>query len=224
MSRIAITLVLTAFLHVVSTPSYSIAESSESARASILKAENHFQKSFLLAEAPQQEKQLLTAQGILLDALKQDSNSADLHAKFSQVTGRIALLRGNKEKIKLGQQIKSHADRALALNPNQPIAHAVLGVWNYELAELSGLERFFAKILYGAVPEGDMGKAIEHLTKATQLAPNEIFYRVALAKAMIAFDRDSDAKKELIAALALPIASAADPPLKLEAKDILEDL
>jgi tetratricopeptide (TPR) repeat protein len=188
----------------------------------ITNADAHFQKSFLL-EADEQEKELIAAQHIIATALKATPTSADLEAKYAQITGRLALFRGNKEKIRLGIQVKEHADRAIAIDPQQPVANAVLGVWHYELAKLSGFERFFAGLLYGDVPEGDMGKAAEYLSKAVRLKPAEVFYRVALAKSLIELKRKDDAKRELEAVLKLPSVSTADPQLKKEAHDLIDD-
>ena len=211
----AASLLLLSSIHAAPSRAASVAEDTV-----IQAADGHFQKSFLQKDEKQDEE-LIAAQRILVAALERLPNSADLHAKYAQVTGRLALFRGNKEKIKLGKTIKDHADRALTINPEQPMANAVLGVWHYELAQLSGFQRFFAKILYGEVPDGDLSLASQHLSLAVRLAPQEIFYRVALAKVFLAENRKEEAVALLKSAIALPARSTSDPELKKEAKELL---
>ena len=79
------------------------------------------------------------------------------HFRLSVALGRLALFRGGKEKIKLSRQVKEEAEKAIALNPEADLAYHVLGRWHQNMANLSSVLRFFAKVLYGGVPPGTNG-------------------------------------------------------------------
>jgi len=176
----------------------------------------------------QQEAMYLKAKAILLEALKLDSTSAEIgssvYARLGQVTGQIALFRGGEEKIKLGMEIKQFADKSLALNPNNAMANAILGIWHYELANLDFVSRTFVKIFFGGVPDGSFEYAEKYLAKAVSLEPSVIYYRNAYAKVLIKLGRDAEARQQLKAALSLPMIVAGDKQNKREARELLTQL
>ncbi len=176
----------------------------------------------------QQEAMYLKAKAILLEALKLDSTSADIgssiYARLGQVTGQIALFRGGQEKIKLGIEIKQFADKSLALNPNNAMANAILGIWHYELANLDFVARTFVKFFFGGVPDGSFEYAEKYLAKAVSLQPSVIYYRNAYAKVLIKLGRNEEARQQLKAALSLPMTVAGDRQNKSEARELLAQL
>lgn len=176
----------------------------------------------------QQEAMYLKARSVLLEALKLDSTSAEIgsaiYARLGQVTGQIALFRGGEEKIKLGLDIKNYADKSLALNPNNAMANAILGIWHYELANLDFFSRALVKLFFGGVPDGSFEYAEKYLAKAVALQPSVIYYRNAYAKALIKLGRDEEARQQLKAALALPMMVAGDKQNKRESKELLAQL
>lgn len=176
----------------------------------------------------QQEAMYLKARAILLDALQLDSTSAEwgseIYARLGQVTGQIALFRGGEEKIKLGLEIKNFADKSLALNPNNAMANAILGIWHYELANLDFVSRTFVKLFFGGLPEGSFEYAEKYLAKAVSLQPSVIYYRNAYAKVLIKLGRDEDARQHLKAALSLPMMVAGDKQNKRESRELLAQL
>lgn len=171
-----------------------------------------------------QEAMYLKAKAALEEALRREPENADVYARLGQVTGQIALFRGNKEKVKLGLEIKRYADRALELDPKNAMAHAVLGIWHYELAGLGFFERLFAKALFGDVPEGSYEQAAAHLGNAVAESPNVIFYRNAYAKALLKLGRAAEAKAQLESALKLPMLVAGDKQNKRESRALLADI
>lgn len=176
----------------------------------------------------QQEAMYLKARSILLDALQLDSTSADvgsaIYARLGQVTGQIALFRGGEEKIRLGLEIKNFADKSLALNPNNAMANAILGIWHYELANLDFVSRTLVKLFFGGVPDGSFEYAEKYLAKAVSLQPSVIYYRNAYAKVLIKLGRDEEARQQLKTALSLPMMVAGDKQNKRESKELLTQL
>lgn len=171
-----------------------------------------------------QEAMYLKAKSALELALKKSPANPDIYARLGQVTGQIALFRGNKEKVKLGLEIKEYADKALALDASNAMANAVLGIWHFELAGLGFVERTFAKLLFGGVPEGSYEQSAKHLAKAVSQSPDVIFYRNAYAKALLKLGRDAEAKQQLEIALKLPLIVAGDKQNKRESRLLLADI
>ncbi|MDW8437054.1 MAG: tetratricopeptide repeat protein [Chloroherpetonaceae bacterium] len=201
----------------------SVKDDCATAEVFIKLADAYFYGGYELPKA-KQEEMYLKAKASLEAALKREPENPDIYARLGQVTGQLALFRGNKEKVKLGLEIKGYADKALALDSKNAMAHAVLGIWHYELAGLGFIERTFAKLLFGDVPEGSYEQAAEHLAKAVAESPNVIFYRNAYAKALLKLGRIEEAKRHLEIALKLPMLVAGDRQNKRESRALLADL
>lgn len=186
-------------------------------------ADAYFYGAYVKPKA-QQEPLYLKAQQTLQSALKIDSSNANVYARLGQVTGQIARFRGAQEKVKLGLSIKSYADKALAIDPNNPIGNAVMGIWHYELANLSFVERFFGKMFFGDIPKGSFDTAAVYLEKAVKLSPNMIYYRYSYAKTLIELDRRAEARKQLEIALNLPYVVSGDKKNKEDLRELLIQL
>ncbi|ACF12966.1 conserved hypothetical protein [Chloroherpeton thalassium ATCC 35110] len=172
----------------------------------------------------EQEALYLKAEKTLRHALTIDSTNAGIYARLGQVTGQLALFRGGKEKVKLGLKIKSLADSALALDPKNPIGNAVLGIWHYQLADLSFFEKFFGKVFFGGIPEGSYDTSAVYLKKAVELAPQMTYYRYYYAKALIEIDQRKEAQKQLETALSQPPLVLADKKNEKQLRELLEDI
>ena len=117
-------------------------------------------------------------------AVRADSMGADGHYALSMVLGRLSRTKSSKERVRYAKIIYDEAMRAIELNPNHDNAHHVLGAWNAEVKRLSGIQRFFAKTLFGG---GFMGKAnwddaVKHLQRAVEINPQHVYHRLELAE------------------------------------------
>jgi tetratricopeptide (TPR) repeat protein len=134
------------------------------------------------------------------------------------------LFRGGKEKINLSKEIKAEADTAVALNPQADLAYHVLGRWHQNLANLGGVLRFFAKVLYGGAPPGSNEEAVAMFKKAIEINPNHIEHYLELARTYEFMDREDLMKEPLQKVLALPNVEEKDPTFKKEAEEMLKDI
>lgn len=146
------------------------------------------------------------------------------HLKLSTALGRLALFRGGKEKIKLSKLVKTEAEKALELNPESNIANHILGVWQQNVANLSGLLKFFAKVFFGEKLKGSNEEAVKYLKRAIELDPNHIEHYLELAKTYEYMKEKELMQKPLQMVLDLPSTEEDDPEFKQEAKEMLEDL
>lgn len=107
------------------------------------------------------------------------------HANVSMamILGKSTLTKSGKEKLKNARVIKKHLDIALKTNPNNYLAWHILGRWNYEISNVSAVERAGAKIFYGGVPNGTIQNAIMYFEKSKSLQPLFILNYISLANA-----------------------------------------
>lgn len=201
----------------------TLPEEDRTSEVCVKLADAYFYGGYELPKS-KQEAMYLKAKSALELALKKSPLNPEIYARLGQVTGQIALFRGNKEKVKLGLEIKEYADQALALDANNAMANAVLGIWHFELAGLGFIERTFAKLLFGGVPEGSYEQSAKYLAKAVAESPNVIFYRNAYAKALLKLGREAEAKAQLEIALKLPLIVAGDKQNKRESRLLLASI
>jgi len=159
-------------------------------------------------------------------AIRADSMGADGHYVLAMVLGRLSRTKSSKERVRYAKIIYDEATRAVELNPNHDNAHHVLGAWNAEVKRLSGLQRFFAKTLFGG---GFMGKAnwddaVRHLERAVEIDPQHIYHRLELAEVYVDLGRYSKAREQLLVIPTLPDTDVQDAANKKEAAALLEDI
>jgi len=158
------------------------------------------------------------------EALKAAPNDANANYAMAVAMGRLALISGAKEKVAASRDVKKYAELAIKFNPNYGQAYHVLGKWNYEVANLSFLEKNAAKALFGGLPDGSMDQAIANYEKCRKLDPGFILNYYELARAYNKNDQQTLAMDVLRKAVALRPVTQDDPGIKAECKKMLEEL
>jgi tetratricopeptide (TPR) repeat protein len=147
------------------------------------------------------------------------------HLRLSIAIGRVALDAGAKERVRLSKEVKKEVDLAIKLDPNDDIAYHVLGRWNRKLANLSWIERGFANMFLGGVPEdASEENAVACFKKAIEINPGYINHHLELGMTYEMMDMEEEARTEYQKCLNLPKSSAKDDEHKVTAKEKLEDL
>ncbi|HEV2749923.1 MAG TPA: tetratricopeptide repeat protein [Gemmatimonadales bacterium] len=159
-------------------------------------------------------------------AVRANPNGADGHFTIAQALGRLSRTRGGKERVRFAQIIYDEANKAIALDSTHDGAYHVLGAWHEEVMLLSGIQKFFAKALFGAgfLDKGNWADAQRYLERAVALAPKSIFHRYELAGVYIDVGKYSKAREQLTVLETLPIADVLDHQYQKEAKQLLEDI
>ena len=159
-------------------------------------------------------------------AVKLAPDSADSHLWLAVALGRQALREGPRTKLALSREIKSEADRAIALDPDIGRAYHVRAIWNRSLATLNFMERSLAGAVLGGVPPGaSMDNAVRDLQKACELEPNYLNHHLELGRTYMMLKNSTDARRELERAIALPPSSSPrDPRYQEEARTLLARL
>jgi tetratricopeptide (TPR) repeat protein len=156
-------------------------------------------------------------------ALKLYPNSDEANVAVAIAVGRTLLKKSGKEKVSIVKEIKEYIDIALKVNPNNFKAWHVLGKWNYEIYNLSGIERAMVKIFYGGLPEGSLNNSITAYEKARVLNPQFALNYLELARAYHKRGDNEKAISLLKYMMQLPIQTEDDPRIKKEAVGLIEN-
>jgi hypothetical protein len=156
-------------------------------------------------------------------AVRANDGDPDGHYVLAMVLGRLSRTKGSKERVRFARVIFDEASRAVALDSTHDGAHHVLGAWHAEVKRLSGVQRFFAKTLFGG---GFMGRAswewaTWHLESAVAFRPTNIYHRLELAEVLVDRERYSAAREQLTTIATLPIGDVLDPQYQREAAALL---
>ncbi|KAG8178318.1 hypothetical protein JTE90_026288 [Oedothorax gibbosus] len=143
-------------------------------------------------------------------AYQLDNQHPEIHKWCAITVGCLGDFVGTKERIMNGYTFKEHVDKAIALKPDDPSLHYMLGRWCYEVSMLSWLERKLASTLFSSPPEATLEDAREHLLKAERLKPNWKENILYLAKTNIGEGDYSAAMALIDRALSIPVVSEDD--------------
>ena len=159
-------------------------------------------------------------------AIRADSMGADGHYALAMILGRLSRTKSSKERVRYAKIIYDEATRAVELNPNHDNAHHVLGAWNAEVKRLSGIQRFFAKTLFGGgfMSKANWDDAVRHLERAVEIDPQHVYHRLELAEVYVDLGRYSKAREQLLVIPTLPNTDVLDAENKVEAAALLEDI
>jgi tetratricopeptide (TPR) repeat protein len=178
-------------------------------------------RATLTPKAADQRRLCQQADSLARAAVALNPGGAKGHAFLAVALGKQAIFVGGKTKVRLSREIKAEADRTLALDANDDLAHHVLGVWNREVVEVSGILRFFANTFLGGIPKASLGESIAHLGRAAELRPDVIPHRVELGITLASARRYRDAEQELVRALDMPTSWVTDDFYRVTARDAL---
>jgi tetratricopeptide (TPR) repeat protein len=159
-------------------------------------------------------------------AIRGDSTQADGHYALAMVLGRLSRTKGSKERVRYAKIIYDEATKAVTINPNHDNAHHVLGAWNAEVKRLSGIQRFFAKALFGGgfMSVANWDDAVKHLERAIEINPRHIYHRLELAEVYTDLGRYSKAREQLQVIPTLPEVDVLDAQYKRDAAVLLADI
>ena len=168
----------------------------------------------------QRDSLYLQAEKYARRAVAANDGGADGHFVLANVLGRVASIRGSKEKIKLASEIKREAERAIAIDPTHHGALHVLGRWHAEIKGLSSVERFMARnFLGGAVlASASWSEAERNLQAAVRYGPKVIYHRLDLAEVLMEEKKWAEAKVHLDAIASLPLRDVRDASYKERAR------
>jgi hypothetical protein len=140
---------------------------------------------------------------------------ADAHYLYAVALGQRLELSGTREKVRLGAATRAEAETALALNPDHPGAHHVLGRLHAGTMRMNPVARFLARRVLGAEAlEGASWERAEyHFVRAHELEPDNPRHSVELGVLYLDTDRPDEALAILQLAAAAPHPTPIDTRL-----------
>jgi len=163
--------------------------------------------------------------GLAGKAVELYPDAAEAHFVLARCLGQLALFEGGKTKIRLSEEVRKEAERAIEIDPNHDGAYHILGRWHYTIATLSWVLRAFAKLIYGGVPPGaSVEEAAEMFAKAIELDGTKPVHHLEYARTLKELGLYAEAREQLERCIELPQAQWEDPVYKTEASKMLEEI
>jgi tetratricopeptide (TPR) repeat protein len=154
-------------------------------------------------------------------ALRLNPNYSYANSSMAIALGRSSMSKSGKEKIANAREVKKYVDLALKNDPQNFKAWHVLGRWNYEIVNLSMLERAAVKVLYGGLPSASITESINAFEKARSISPGFVLNYFEMAKAYKEDDNKAKAIAYLNHMLTLPDATEDDASIKEKGRALL---
>ncbi len=120
------------------------------------------------------------------------------------------------------KNIKTYADKALAIDPNHARANVALVRWHSDMVQLSWAKRAAAKTFFGGMPNATIEDAVKYMEKSRTLDQYYVLNYLELAKAYKFDNKPAKAIEVLTKLQRLPNRTADDVTYKAEGKKLLE--
>jgi len=151
-----------------------------------------------MADVSEEQKKQLVYDGfdVAERALKYGEDNYASHKWYGVLLSRKGDYDGTKVKIANAITIKEHFMKAVELNPSDATSHYLIGMWCFNCANLSWMERTAAKALFGTPPTSTFDEALQHFLKAEQMSPG--FYidnQLMIGKMYVQLSKKADAKE-----------------------------
>lgn len=158
-------------------------------------------------------------------AIQLNPDSVEAHKWVAISLGITTDYLSTKEKIESGYELKKHIDRALELDPQEPVLHYMKGRWCWGVYMLTWIERKLASTLFAVPPTSTVEEAMESFHRAEELEPG--FHkanRYYLAKCYYEKKNYTEAKEWCLAALNMPETTKDDKDTHKEAQTLMDKL
>ncbi|XP_035115698.1 regulator of microtubule dynamics protein 3 isoform X1 [Callithrix jacchus] len=154
-------------------------------------------------------------------ALEKGEESADCHMWYAVLCGQLAEHESIQRRIQSGFSFKEHVDKAIALQPENPMAHFLLGRWCYQVSHLSWLEKKTATALLESPLSATVEDALQSFLKAEELRPGfSKAGRVYISKCYRELGKNSEARWWMKLALELPDVTKEDLTLQKDLEEL----
>ncbi|CAN5572174.1 hypothetical protein BH18VER2_BH18VER2_08430 [soil metagenome] len=151
-------------------------------------------------------------------------NNAEAQLSPAISYGKMLPYMSSGDQVETSPRIKAAVDRTLQLDPQNDNAWHILGRWNRVLADISGLKRMLAGVVYGQLPTTSNEEAERCLKKAISLNPDRLMHSIELGHIYVQMGRKEEARKYLEQGLSMPDKEKGDPEMKAVGRALLEQV
>lgn len=159
-------------------------------------------------------------------AVEANPNDAEGHFQLARALGRKALSLGKRDQVRYAGDVRSEALAALKLNPRQAGALHVMGMWNYNVMQLSGMTRFMAKTFLGGkvFDSANWDDAQKYMEESVAIEPGRLVHHLDLARVYKARDNKEKARAEYEATIRATPTEYNDKKYQAEAAEEIKDV
>jgi len=157
-------------------------------------------------------------------AVKLAPKECDPHLAVAICLGKMTPLLGSRERVEVSRKIKEQAEIAVKLDPKNDYAWHMLGRWHQAMANIGGVVRGIALVVYGGLPEASLQEAERCLKKAQSLNPNRLIHQIELGRTYAMLGRDAEARKLIESGLSMPNKEKDDAETKARGRETLKEL
>jgi len=187
------------------------------------KARAMYSLSKATSDAKVKETLVRDAFKLVSSALEKDECNFAIHKWYSIILDANSGLDGIKARITQLENVKRHMLKAVELNPNDSTSWHILGVFEYNLADLPWIQRKIVSTIFASPPTGTYEKALEFFEKAEEL--KEGFYTtnwLFIGKSHMALNNMEKAKVFIEKAANCQVLNEDDKNCKEEACKLLK--
>ncbi|PRW55985.1 Tetratricopeptide repeat [Chlorella sorokiniana] len=124
------------------------------------------------------------------------------HVALCVSKGRLALFTDNKTKVRLAKEAQLSAYKAIECDPENDVAHHLMGRWHYEMAQINFVLRTLVRVMYGtALLPGTRQQALDSFRRAAELAPQRLIHKVEAGRVHLELGQVPEGVAQLEAAL-----------------------
>lgn len=156
-------------------------------------------------------------------AVEANPDCARAHLAVAVAQGHLTQHVSARERIERSQAVKTHADRAVALDSTLAGAYHILGRWHQEAADLNALVRAIVRVVYGELPEASFEQSVANFQRALELE-TRTYHHLELGKTYVKMGRTDAAREQLRAVLEVPPVAPFAAEYQEEARRHLEAL
>ncbi|XP_020733215.2 regulator of microtubule dynamics protein 3 isoform X2 [Odocoileus virginianus] len=175
----------------------------------------------LAEEASEKRSYALSGKEAAEVALEKGNENAECHQWYAVLCGQLAEHEGIQRRIQSGFSFKEHVDKAIALKPENPMAHFLLGRWCYQVSHLSWLEKKTATALSESPLGATVQDALSSFLKAEELQPGfSKAGRIYICKCYKELGKNAEAKQWMKLALELPNVTKEDSAFQKDLEEL----
>ena len=159
------------------------------------------------------------------EALKLDDKNAAANYTMSVVYGKMLEVEEKREKlVDAIKNVQLYAKRAVEADPAFGKAWHVLGRWQFEVLNMSGIKKAAIKVVFGALEKSDLDSAITYMERCRTLEPYYCLNFLDLGRAYQTNKQYEKAIAVLQQLSKLPAKKQDDVAIKAEGALLLQKL
>jgi tetratricopeptide (TPR) repeat protein len=155
-------------------------------------------------------------------ALEVDPKNAKAHLNLAVSYGHLTDFVGNKTKLEYSKIIHDETVKSIELDPTDDFAWHVLGRWEAGVANVNGVLKALASLVYGGMPKASNEEAVKCFKKALEIAPQRIMHHGELAHVYKQMGKNDLALQEWQNTLGIRAQDSDDENYQKEGRAALE--